>query len=127
MKSIEEIKNQANRVDSYKGFKLGDFITAYLGGYHKLVAIERRFFTEHDVKCYSSGHDKQVGEEYSPVVYYIQIARAAGTQINGKTIHTCDMVYCNKATVVIDNRIEELQKEIEQLKQLKETLLSSSL
>ena len=47
--------------------KVGDLITAYHAGYHIVTKIERRFYTEEDVK-YGSYKSHKVGTEYNPLI-----------------------------------------------------------
>lgn len=73
--------------------KVGDLITAYHAGYHIVTKIERRFYTEEDVK-YGSYKSHKVGTEYNPLIYYETIADSFGKHKKHKE-RCCDSSFCN--------------------------------
>jgi hypothetical protein len=75
--------------------KVGDIISAYLTGYHKVTKIEER------------------GGEV-PLFYYQMVADKNGKPKNSKENY-CDAAYCRHAKETL---IEEVAKKIKELEQL---------
>lgn len=77
-------------------FAVGDIVTAYQKGFHRVVSIEKRTHLANDPSL--PRHGAAVGDEYNPLVRYQQVARADGTLVTGKRIHECDAIYVQRVT-----------------------------
>ena len=95
----------------------GDIITAYRKGIHIVTKVERRFYTEYDQRY--TARELVIGEEYSGLIYYRQIAKADGTEMKGKKIWTCDAAYCR---VIDDNWFRDKFDDLERKRQAIEDL-----
>jgi hypothetical protein len=69
--------------------KVGDLITAYHSGYHKLLRIEPR-------------------KANPPLFYYKTVFRDDGTPVNSKAPKSCDASYCRFAAPEIKQKIAML-------------------
>lgn len=76
-----------------KTIAIGNIIKAYHQGYHKVVSIERRYYTASDMR-YSYSAGKQAGDEYNPCVTYITVADENGNKKNHKE-RSSDWGYCH--------------------------------
>lgn len=97
--------------------KVGDIITAYHKGYHRLDRIEKRYITE-DLLRYDVYKDKKLGDEISPLFHYTTLLDSNGNP--KKKTQCCDAAFCRLATESIADEIVELEERIELLKDLKE-------
>lgn len=66
-----------------KGIKLGDLITAYHAGFHRVTAIDR------SVKD---------GEAWHVMIHYVTVLTAQYKKTNTKSVRSCDATYCEKLT-----------------------------
>jgi hypothetical protein len=71
---------------------VGDIVTAYHKGYHRITKIERRFYTKGEPK--SDG--KKVGDEYSPLICYDYILNSEYKPRKGN--NCCDSQFVRKMT-----------------------------
>lgn len=101
-----------------KDLKVGDIITAYHKGYHKVVQVERRFVSKEDRLC---GETLPTGSEYTSLIHYQQYAKENGEVIKPtKTIKSCDSAYCRLAS----DSLSDIKKTIQNLTQLVKILES---
>lgn len=87
--------------------KVGDIITTYHKGYHKLEEIEKR-------------------GNATPLFFYSLFAKEDGsirTQPK-KIMKSCDASYCRRASEVIDGEIQEAENRLASLQNLKQHLMS---
>lgn len=78
-------------------FAVGDLIKAYRDGIHKVVMIEKRYFTETDLAVLRK--QAVVGQEHIPIIYYSPVL--AGKQMRipvTKKVHSCPANLCTKLT-----------------------------
>lgn len=85
-----------NECKEWEGIQVGDLITAYHSGYHRLTKIERRCYTQYDIDNFSVYKDKQVGEEYKPLFHYEQVLTADYKKTKKKKAMSCDASYCKR-------------------------------
>lgn len=100
--------------------KVGDIITAYHKGYHRLDRIERRFLTQEYVNRYGVYKVNKTGDELSPLFHYTQIADSKLNPKKGSKC--CDALFCKLAKTSIDEEILSLTEQIEKLKEFKKTI-----
>lgn len=99
-------------------FKPGDKVSAYWKGYYEVIDIKRRYMNSNN--SMDIGFiDKSGFVEISPLVYLKQIYKSNGTPTKSSIIKTCDQAFLQYADTHIKNRITDLEKEIEQLKNIK--------
>ncbi len=97
----------------WNDIKIGDIITAYHKGYHKVTQIERRFFDKRDLqfdvyKNQKVYNNQKVGDELSPLIHYVRIATASGKHVYGPK-QSCDYTHCQNAQTSIKGEIKRLQ------------------
>jgi hypothetical protein len=85
------VHKEKNMSSFTKNLKEGDIILAYKKGIHIVTRVERRFVRKVDIRYDES---KAVGDEYSGLIYYRQLARANGKKIKSKREWCCDAHYC---------------------------------
>jgi hypothetical protein len=92
-------------------FKVGDLITAYHSGIHRITEIERRFYKdENDIPSFLR-NDKKVGDEYAPIIWYEKVLQENGEiPTKGKKKNRCDGSYCEFATEFIRKEERKLNK-----------------
>lgn len=92
-------------------FKIGDLITAYHSGIHRITEIKRRFYnSESDIPSFLKDI-KKVGDEYSPLIHYEKVLQEDGEfPKKGKKVNSCDASYCDFATEFIRNQERKLNK-----------------
>ena len=95
--------------------KVGDLITTYYKGFFRLKKIERRFYTEADLRF--TYKDKVLGEEYSPLFHFIQEFDSNGKVKKGK-LKACDSQFCQLAWESIEQEIVLSEMKIEALKNM---------
>ena len=79
-----------------KNLNVGDIITAYHKGYHRIIQISRRFYDN--------------GFERGSLISYKLVADSYGNlKPKSKVIHECDILFCELAQKEIKNRIKVLQ------------------
>ena len=88
--------------------KVGDLITTYNKGFFILEKIERRFFTEDDLRYHPTAV-KKVGEEYSPLFHYSQKYDLEGNIKKSRQM-SCDSSFCKPAEEYIKKEIERVEK-----------------
>lgn len=96
--------------------KVGDLITTYHKGIWRVIKIERRFYTEIDLK-YRTNHNHKVGEEYNPLIHYELVLDSNFNPPKYKARQrNCDSAYCKVISPDwIANQISELSRRIDQL------------
>jgi len=91
--------------DYSNGVKVGDIITAYSKGYHRVVNIHRRFNTKHDEEM----NFGKMGEEFNSIIEYKMVMDSKyKLKKNGKT-DSCDAEYC-KVVTLSAIKAEKLEK-----------------
>lgn len=85
--------------------KVGDIITAYNKGYHKLEEIKER-------------------NDSTPLFFYSLFAKEDGTIRTNpkKIINSCDASHCRRASEIIDAEIQESENKLASLQNLKQLL-----
>lgn len=86
--------------------KVGDLITAYHAGIHRVIEIERRFH-ESTSTIPSDEPDTKIGDEYSPIIKYELVLRENGEIPKVTKINSCDYYYCKPAYKFIVAKNEE--------------------
>ena len=104
-----------------KNIRVNDMITAHRKGIHIVTRIERRFRTENDQRY--TTRNIVVGEEYSSLIYYRQVARDNGAEVKGRKEWTCNESYCH----VLNNRwfqnkLDELEHNRQLIMRLRQRL-----
>ncbi len=93
------------KLDFDETIKVGDIITAYQSGYHKVTDITPRYQKNGDVMI--------------PLFTYCLVAKANGTVAKGKVItKSCDASYCRRATDALEKTIAEKKAEVARLESL---------
>jgi hypothetical protein len=82
--------------------KVGDLITAYHKGYHRVTAVTRRFGPQ-----YAS--NRSAGDEQSPLITYDQVLDSNGKQKKRAGLD-CDAAFCRKVTMW--NLVDETRETI---------------
>lgn len=99
-------------------FKPGDKVSAYWKGYYEVIDIKRRYMNSNN--SMDIGFiDKSGFVEISPLVYLKQIYDSNGKPIKSPIVKTCDQAFLKDADSHIKDRIINLEKKIEQLKNIK--------
>lgn len=83
-------------MEEYNGIKIGDLITAYNAGYHRVVMIEER----DDISL--------------PLFHFKRVYDSKGNKKGGR-VKTCASVYCKPASIGLIERINQLNEEITRL------------
>jgi len=96
--------------DFTNGIEVDDIITSYNKGYHKVVAVHRRFVVEGDYD--SKG---EIGDEYNSLIEYRIVMDSKFNPKKTKRTNTCDSSYC-KAIGSLDIKAEKKAK----IKEVKE-------
>lgn len=88
--------------------QVGDIITAYRKGFHKVVSIRRRFYKNEREMPSHLRNIAETGDEYKALVEYLPVMSAAGKILKSKKTHSCDAGYCVKvdATFIAERRAE---------------------
>jgi len=92
-------------MQEYKGMKVGDIITTYSQGYHKLVKIEPVNLPGDNV----SFHFKQVADNQ-------------GKRKNSNTIKACHYSFCRPAVAMIEKSVKEMNTWIQNLEAFKKEI-----
>lgn len=95
--------------------KIGDLITAYKSGIHRIINIQERW--EHKdgfMKPYQFEFNDLCGRKVGDLVTYVQVANSNGKLINSKKEFSCDKFFCKPLSVYI----EDLEKRLNKLKNL---------
>jgi len=98
-----------------KDIKVGDLITSYHKGIHKVTKIVPRFHTS-STALYS-GNTGLIGKEYESQIYYNQVADAKGNPRKGRE-RSCDATYCKLAIVDLREQVKELHETISRLEEI---------
>ena len=99
--------------------KVGDIITAYHAGFHRIDRIEKRYITDELQAKHYKG--KKVGDERSSLYYYTRIADGSCNPKKGQE-RNCDESYCKLATTSIEEEVKALEERIDKLKQFKQQI-----
>lgn len=99
-------------------FGVGDIITAYRKGYHKVTDIVPRYIKQEYPWLTLEGP----GEEGSPLIVYQTIANDSGKRIKSTVTHNCDAHYCMKASEKIKLERKRLEETIQRLVELEKEL-----
>ncbi len=91
-------------------FKIGDIITAYYKGYHKVLAIHPRYFgpSEGYSEEWLKQNNIKIGDEMSPLIEYQIVLDSNGKSIKSKITKKCDASYCQLALKSLDNELNKL-------------------
>ena len=100
-------------------FAVGDLIKAYRDGIHRVVMIEKRYYSETD-KSVLKGQ-AVVGQEYTPIIYYTPVL--TGTELRipvSKIVHSCPANLCTKMTKELlleekNKRLSEIETRFERV------------
>lgn len=95
--------------------KIGDLITAYKSGIHRIINIQERW--EHKdgfMKPYQFELNDLCGRKIGDLVTYVQVANSNGKLINSKKEFSCDICFCKP----LENYISSLEEIIVKLKEL---------
>lgn len=96
-----------------KDLKIGDFITSYNKGIHRVTKIERRFGTADTIYA-------KEGEEYAALISYEYVLNG-NFEPAGKRRGSCDVSFCTKIT--LDYIKEQRRVFNKQMRALKELLI----
>ena len=110
--------------------KVGDIIMSYHSGFHVVVAVKKRQYTQWDIEYMAfctKGNDKKIGDEYMSLIHYRKIARKTGERVCGRAIRHCGAVYCTKIdgkylAGTIKNIVDDPERRAQILEQFKEEL-----
>lgn len=91
-------------------FKIGDLITAYHAGIHKIIKIERRFYKDENDIPLMYRDQRKPGDEYSPLIWYKKVLQENGELSKDTKEKVCDASYCKYATDLIRKKEQELNK-----------------
>lgn len=94
----------------YNGMKVGDVISTYHAGYHRLESIEVR-------PPQKSLFDKSVTFKPEPLFYYRKVVDSNGKQASGKTLLCCDAAYCRPAKETLSIVIKNIEDNLQTLKE----------
>lgn len=97
-------------------FKVGDLITAYHSGIHRITEIERRFYKDENDIPSSLRNERKVGDEYAPIIKYEKVLQENGELPKSKMKKSCDAGYCEFA-------VEFIRKEEQKLNKLKDNFV----
>lgn len=100
-------------------FKVGDMVTGYHKGYHKVTKITPRYVTQEEIDRYGVYSEMSPGDELSPLIEY-QVMFNSRAERTKKVVHKeCDASYCALLT------IEKVEKIILPFEDLKQELLTN--
>lgn len=101
------MNNQSNssNMNEYEGMKVGDLVTGYHKGYHRLLVIEHR-------------------KSFKPLFHYRCEFNASGKKMNSKQMRCCDAGFCRPAADSVEEAINTTQKKLDNLTALKKQLTS---
>lgn len=95
--------------------KIGDLITAYHSGIHKIINIQERWNHKDSVMLpYFYEYNENCGNKIGDLITYVKIANDEGEIINSKKELCCDILFCKP----LSNCIERLEKRLNKLKNL---------
>jgi hypothetical protein len=103
-----------------KNLQVGDFITAYHKGIHRVTEIKRRFRGPGDVgkQLHPDGREVQDGEEYNAYVSYEAVLDSS-FKPTAKRRKGCDSGFCTKITPdFIKKQRQEFNRQMRALKSL---------
>ena len=89
------IEEEVQEID---GFKVGDIVTAYSDGYHRITKIFKRTPEQGDF----------IGMEIRAYVHYQPLLFANGKESHKKEAG-CDISFCKHALLAIDEEIKNLE------------------
>ena len=96
------------------GFGIGDIITAYTAGYHRVLEITPRYISQEMIDKYSIYKDAKPGDEFSPHIKYEVVFNSKFKKVAKSKQSGCDAAYC---ALVTPERVDEMIKPMEDLKQ----------
>ncbi len=108
-----------NELKEYNGMKVGDIITTYNNGFHRLNKIENGTTT-------TGIFGKETTEE-SVIFHYNQIATNEGKLKSIRTELKCHSSFCAPAAKGIDGFIEYFEKSKKQMEEFKNLVASGLL
>jgi hypothetical protein len=89
-----------------RDIKVGDIIRSYHKGYHRVVKVEQRFLTEMEIH---HGHKGTLGEEWSSLIHYVQVAKDDGDKVTTKKpVKQSDAGWCHLAKDYLNDHITKL-------------------
>lgn len=80
--------------------RVGDIVTGYYSGYHRVEEIQRRYLTERDFptthRAYHEMQGHSVGDEYTPIIKFRRICDAKMLKFSKRqtVLRPCDGTYC---------------------------------
>ena len=91
-------------LESYKEMKVGDLITTYHAGVHRLKKIERRILSKEDKERHPHAYkDIEAESDMSPLFHYVQVADVNGQKKIGKTTKKCDAFFCKPFILMVED------------------------
>jgi len=116
--------------------KIGDIVTAYKKGYYEVIGIRRRWInkthnTNYMQRAYCITGEENYnpdtcGEEFGALIDLKQLHDSKGNKVK-EIPYTCDISFCKNAVDDINERIYEMNKEINQLKLIRDEYNKSSI
>ena len=99
--------------------KIGDLVTGYHVGIHKIEKIVRRFYKdEGEIPSHLRG-SKVVGDEYGALVTYVRVLSDDGKVSTNKKRNACDMAFCKPVKELVEKKTRDLKNLKQQLKHIK--------
>ena len=96
--------------------KIGDLITSYHSGIHKIINIQERWNHKNGVMlpCFYE-YNENCGDKIGDLVTYVKVADTNGKLIKSTKECSCDIHFCNSLSF----HIKSIEDTIKQLKKLK--------
>ncbi len=91
-----------------KTLKIGDVVTCHYQGFYKIIDVVPR-------------------HTHNPLVHLQLIANSKGKLINSKRIRECDIGYCQKAYLTINQEMDQLAQQVSQLNNLRMMIVKGTL
>lgn len=100
--------------------KIGDIISAYHEGYHKITKISKRWkhITENNVYINDEYNPDTCGEPIGDLIYYIKVYSSDGKPVNSNKTKCSDISFCKPANQSISEEIFKLTEKIRNLKDI---------
>lgn len=94
--------------------KVGDLITGYHAGFHRVTEIKERFYTKDDEDRYSHSRPEiKEGQQYKSLIFYKTVMSANYKPSKAKKEKACDAHFCEKLDKdTIEARRKQLLDEI---------------
>jgi hypothetical protein len=107
--------------------KIGDIISAYHKGYHKITKISKRWnaLSNSMYTIYDEYNSETCGEQINDLIYYITLFDSNGKPIKSDKEKCCDSAFCKMADETISNEISNHLEKIENLRNLLSNITNS--